>query len=40
MYALKDGTAREIPFSTKLFDMPADHPARMLGAGTGFAGSG
>ncbi|MFO1104706.1 MAG: glucan biosynthesis protein D [Amaricoccus sp.] len=38
MYALKDGTAREIPFSTKLFDMPADHPARMLGAGTGFAG--
>lgn len=38
IYALSDGTAHEIPFSTKLFDMPADHPARMLGQGTGFAG--
>ncbi len=38
IYALHDGVAHEIPFSTKLFDMPVDHPARLLGPGTGFAG--
>jgi glucans biosynthesis protein len=38
MYVVDGGQAREIPFTTKLFDMPADHPARLLGPGTGFAG--
>jgi periplasmic glucans biosynthesis protein len=34
---VEDGTARELVFSTELFDMPADHPARKL-TGAGFAG--
>ena len=34
---LEDGQARELQFSTDLFDMPADHPARKL-AHSGFAG--
>ena len=34
---LADGTARELIFSTDLFDMPADHPARKL-THAGFAG--
>ena len=34
---LADGTARELEFSTDLFDMPADHPARKL-TKAGFAG--
>ena len=34
---LEDGTARELQFSTDLFDMPADHPARKL-THAGFAG--
>ncbi|PZQ47968.1 MAG: glucan biosynthesis protein D [Rhodovulum sulfidophilum] len=38
MYVVDGGQAREIPFTTRLFDMPEDHPARLLGAGTGFAG--
>ena len=38
MFVVEAGEAREIPFTTKLFEMPEDHPARLLGAGTGFAG--
>ena len=38
IYVVEGSEAREIPFSTKLFDMPADHPALMLGQGAGFAG--
>ena len=34
---LEDGTARELQFSTDLFDMPPDHPARKL-THAGFAG--
>ena len=34
---LEDGEARELEFSTDLFDMPADHPARKL-THSGFAG--
>ena len=34
---VEDGMARELVFSTDLFDMPADHPARELTHG-GFAG--
>ena len=34
---LEDGEARELKFSTDLFDMPADHPARKL-THAGFAG--
>jgi glucans biosynthesis protein len=37
IYTVADGTAREIPFSLELFEMPVDHPARRL-AGAGFAG--
>jgi glucans biosynthesis protein len=37
IYDLKDGEARELEFSTDLFDMPADHPARKL-THAGFAG--
>ena len=33
----RDGTARELEFSTDLFDMPAGHPARKL-TKAGFAG--
>lgn len=38
IYSLAGGEARELMFSTDLFDMPEDHPARRLGPGTGFAG--
>lgn len=38
IYVVDGGTAREIPYSQDLFDMPAGHPARKLGPDTGLAG--
>ncbi|WP_188789376.1 glucan biosynthesis protein [Salipiger pallidus] len=38
IYALDDGIAREVPFSTELFDIPDDNPARRLTQTEGFAG--
>jgi glucans biosynthesis protein len=38
MHLVEDGEAREILYSPALFDMPADSPARRLGAAAGFAG--
>ena len=38
MHVIEDGKAREVIYSPDLFDIPADHPARKLAAGAGFAG--
>lgn len=38
IFAVENGMAREIPFSTDLFDMPEGHPARALGPEAGLAG--
>ena len=38
VYAVESGMAREIPFSTDLFEIPDDNPARTLTATGGFAG--
>jgi glucans biosynthesis protein len=38
MYVVEDGKAREVVYSAELFEIPADHPARELHSGAGFAG--
>ncbi|MCT4372941.1 glucan biosynthesis protein D [Yangia mangrovi] len=38
VYALEDGTAREVPFSRDLFDIPQGNPANRLEKTEGFAG--
>lgn len=38
IYAVEDGMAREVPFSTDYFDIPEDNPARQLTQTEGFAG--
>lgn len=38
IYVVEHGTAREVMYSADLFDSPADHPARQLNVGAGFAG--
>lgn len=38
MHVVEDGKAREIIYTPRLFDIPADHPAQKLEAGAGFAG--
>lgn len=38
IHVVEGGKAREIVYSSALFDMPGDHPARKLSDGAGFAG--
>lgn len=38
IHVVADGEAREVPYSSDLFDIPAGHPARQLPDGIGFAG--
>jgi len=38
VHVVAGGEARAVTYSTALFDMPADSPARKLGDGAGFAG--
>lgn len=38
IHVVEDGQAREVIYSSKLFDIPPDHPARKLPDGVGFSG--
>ena len=38
MHVVEDGKAREVIYSSSLFEIPDPHPARRLAAGAGFAG--
>lgn len=38
IHLVENGTAREVIYDTRLFDMPDDHPGRRLPSNAGFAG--